>query len=205
MCFFYKPPKEIEVIEQRFNARISHKTPIDFTNPLPDIYNGFAHPQLPVITAQSPEKIQFYEWGLLPSWAKDKKFQASTLNARFESLHEKPSFRNILNNRCIIPAEAFVEWQWVDPKGKEKIKYLLKIDKNPIFAFAGLWSEWSEPTTGKLFPTFTIITTEANELMARIHNTKKRMPIILLPESEQDWLKHGSINMWNDKLTATAK
>lgn len=203
MCFFYKPPMEIEAMEQRFKARISSKTPIDYTNPSFDIYNGFAHPQLPVITAQSPDKIQFYEWGLLPGWAKEKKFQANTLNARFENLHEKPSFKNILNNRCIIPAEAFVEWQWVDSKGKEKIKYLLQIDKNPIFAFAGLWSEWREPATGELIPTFTIITTEANELMARIHNTKKRMPIILRPESEQDWLKHGAINIWNDKLTAT--
>ena len=138
----------------------------------------------------------------MPKWAKDKKFQANTLNARLETLSEKPSFRNVLGNRCLVPAEGFVEWQWQDPKGKEKVKYLIEINESPIFTFAGLWSEWVNENTGEIIPTYTIITTEANELMAKIHNTKKRMPVILHPDFEKNWLEEGTINMWNDNLKA---
>ena len=202
MCFFYKPVKEPKKLEARFDAKIINEPMLDFFETPTDVYNGFSHPFLPVITNKEPDKIQFFEWGLLPKWAKDKKFQANTLNARLETLSEKPSFRNVLGNRCLVPAEGFLEWQWQDPKGKEKVKYLLEISGSPIFAFAGLWSEWVNENTGKIIPTYTIITTEANELMAKIHNTKKRMPVILHPDFEKNWLEEGTINMWNDNLKA---
>lgn len=204
MCFFYKPNKDPEKLETRFNAKISKNSPPDFFDSPMDIYNGFAHPRMPIITSNERDKIQFFEWGLLPRWAKDKKFQANTLNARLDTLGEKPSFKNVLMNRCLILAEGFVEWQWQDPKGKEKIKYLIEINENPIFAFAGLWSEWVDVISGEIIPTFTIITTEANELMAKIHNTKKRMPVIIHRDFEENWLEKGTINMWNDNLKAIA-
>lgn len=204
MCFFYSINKSAKALEERFVAEVVNKQQNMFFDSPKDVYNGFAHPAMPLITNSEPAKIQFFEWGLLPAWAKDKKFQDNTLNARLETLHEKPSFKNMLGNRCLIPADGFLEWQWQDPKGKQKIKYLLEISESPIFAFAGLWSQWVEPSSGNVIPTFTIITTEANPLMAEIHNTKKRMPVILTPESEKLWLEKGEISMWNDKLSAVA-
>ena len=203
MCFFYKPPQDKDALKTRFGIENIDTPPHAFTNCNDVIYNGFTHPPMPIISNESPDKIQYFEWGLLPQWAKEKSFQKNTLNARFESLSEKSSFKNILQNRCLVPAEAFIEWQWQDKKGKEKIKYLLEIDKSSIFAFAGLWSKWRDLENDIIIPTFTIITTTANELMANIHNTKQRMPIILHPESEKDWLVSGQIKMWNDHLQAT--
>lgn len=110
-----------------------------------------------------------------------------TLNARIETIHEKPSFRAYVRNRCIIPAEAFYEFQWLDSKGKQKRKFKLHFDHLPLFTFAGLWSTWTNPETAELIHSFTILTKEATGLMAEIHNSKKRMPLILDPESEQAW------------------
>jgi putative SOS response-associated peptidase YedK len=160
-------------------------------------FSAFAHPKMPVIASNKPDKLQFFEWGLMPSWAKDKSLQNNTLNARIETLHEKPSFKNVLNNRCLIPADGFYEWQWLDDKGKNKQKYLLTVDDEEIFAFAGLWSAWADRSTGELLETYTIITRPANELMARIHNSKQRMPWILPRQQETDWL-HGKELTFND-------
>ncbi len=205
MCFFYKPPKDKEKLKKRFDLQSVEQAPEAFEAWDDSLYNGFAHLPMPIISNKNPDELQYYEWGFLPAWAEDKSFQKNTLNARLETLEERASFKNSLNNRCLVPAEAFVEWQWQDSKGKEKVKYLLEIDKNPIFAFAGLWSEWEDRKTGLIVPTFTIITTAANELMARIHNIKQRMPVILRPESEMMWLKGGELEMWNDELIATAE
>lgn len=204
MCFFYKLNKSAKALEERFVAEVVDKQQNIFFDSQQDVYNGFSHPVMPVITNREPAGIRFFEWGLMPSWAKDRKFQDNTLNARLETLREKPSFKNILGNRCLIPADGFLEWQWLDPKGTRKTKYLLEIPDSPLFAFAGLWSQWVDPTTGTILPTFTIITTEANDLMARIHNTKKRMPVILNPRHEKLWLESGKIEMYNDRLKATA-
>lgn len=204
MCFFYKPPKNKEALKKRFGVDKVEAAPQQFSNWPEALYNGFTHPLMPIISNRQPDAIQFFEWGLLPHWVSDKSFQKNTLNARLETLDEKPSFKNILTNRCLVPAEAFAEWQWQDSKGKEKIKYLLEIDKKPIFAFAGLWSEWEDQENGLVIPTFTIITTAANELMAQIHNTKQRMPVILQPESEKLWLTEGKMETWNEALIATA-
>ncbi|NLO71212.1 MAG: SOS response-associated peptidase [Porphyromonadaceae bacterium] len=204
MCFFFKPAKDIQLLEKRFELEVADHLVGDFFDSPTEIYNGFAHPFLPIITNINRGRIRFFQWGLLPQWAKEKSFQKNTLNARLETLNEKPSFKENLQNRCLVPAKGFVEWQWQDPKGKEKIKYFIEIEGSPIIAFAGLWSEWVDKSTGEIIPTFTIITTEANEFMAEIHNTKKRMPVILTPESENEWLEKGIITMWNEKLTAHA-
>ena len=201
MCFSYHIHKPASVIEKRFEAEVINKQQNMFFDTPLNVYNGFAHPQMPVITNHAPQKIQFYEWGLMPVWAKDKKFQDNTLNARIETLDEKPSFKGSLNKRCLIPADGFFEWQWLDPKGKQKQKYIIGFEEE-LFAFAGLWNEWANPATGEIIPTFTIITIEANELMAEIHNTKKRMPVILRPDAEKEWLLSGKITMWNEELSA---
>ncbi|MBP1592993.1 MAG: yoqW [Bacteroidetes bacterium] len=202
MCFTYKLNKSAKSLEERFVAEVVHKQGNIFFDQTQNIYNGFVHPQMPVITSKEPNLIQFFEWGLLPSWAKDKSFQDKTLNARLESLTEKPSFKNVINNRCLIPADGFFEWQWLDEKGKAKQKYLLDFPNHELFAFAGLWSTWKDQA-GELLNTFTIITTEANELLSIIHNSKKRMPVIIRKGLEREWLNNGKIVLWNDDLVAT--
>lgn len=203
MCFTYKLNKSAKAIEERFVAEVIHKQGNLFFDKSQDSFNGFTHPQMPIITSKEPNKIQFFEWGLLPYWAKDKSFQDNTLNARLESLSEKPSFKNVINNRCLILADGFFEWQWLDEKGKNKQKYLLDFPSHELFAFAGLWSGWKDKITGEILNTFTIITTEANELLSVIHNSKKRMPIIIKKENEKDWLNDGKILLGNDNLIAT--
>src|SRR5690606_7300499 len=93
--------------------------------------------------------------------------------ARIETLEEKPSFRNSIKNRCLIPATNFYEWKWLDEKGKKKEKFNIGTDEE-LFAFAGLYSVWNNPQNGQQMLTYTILTTEANGLMAEIHNNKKK-------------------------------
>ncbi len=119
--------------------------------------------------------------------------RGNTVAAAIETVTEKPSFRNVVNQRCLVIANGFYEWQWHDTKGKNKSKFEIGKENEELFAFAGLYSIWQNPTTGEEKNTYTIVTTEANPLMAEIHNIKKRMPIILRPEDEQKWLQHEPI------------
>lgn len=197
MCFHYNQSKSVQDLEKRFNA--------EFEKTLmyrPSYYNGFQFPSTPVITNEHPEKIQLYNWGLIPSWAKDDSIRKNTLNARIETIHEKPSFRNIINNRCLVIADSFYEWQWLDEKGKQKQKFELILPNNEPFSFAGLWSEWVNKLTGEVFHTYTILTSEANELMSNIHNSKKRMPLIVCSDYEKDWLGGKKLITQNEKLIA---
>lgn len=173
MCFHSQQTKSATQLEHRFKAKFIEKDKY-----IPGIYNGLQHPDTPVITNLEPQSIQLFQWGLIPFWAKDKSIQKNTLNARLETLHEKPSFRKSMQNRCLILADGFFEWQWLDTKGKQKQKYLITLPDESLFAFAGLYNTWVDKETGEIVKTYTIITTAANELMSRIHNTKKRMPVI---------------------------
>lgn len=199
MCFHSKQSKSAQELKNRFKAKFEDE--VKFT---PSVYNGFQFPKTPIITNEEPYNIQLYNWGLLPSWAKDKDFRTNTLNAKIETLKEKPSFRNILNHRCLIFADGFYEWQWLDDKGKNKQKYLITVPENEVFAFAGLWSNWLDKNTGEILHTYTIITREANELMSKIHNTKKRMPFVLPKKDEKDWLLGKDINNYKIELIAEA-
>jgi putative SOS response-associated peptidase YedK len=152
-------------------------------------YNvGFVFPRLQVLTNNAEKPIQEMEWGLLPSWTRDRTLQKNTLNARLETLKEKASFRSYVNNRCLIPADSFVEWQWLDPKGKVKQKYRIRVKGEPWFTFAGIYSNWADPEIGEIIPTFTIITREAEGIMREIHNTKLRMPMIVSRSERDAWL-----------------
>ena len=111
------------------------------------------------------------------------------MNAKIETINEKPSFRQSVNNRCLILVDGFYEWQWLDEKGKKKQRYLLALPKDELFCLAGIWNIWVDKSTGEIINTYTILTTEANELMAKIHNSKKRMPVIVNKENEENWLK----------------
>ena len=135
--------------------------------------------------------------GLIPFWAKDDSIKQYTLNAKIETLNEKPAFKNSVKNRCLVIADGFYEWKWLDEKGRKKQKYLITLPDSDLFAFAGIWSEWQNKSTGEIINSYSIITTEANELMAEIHNSKKRMPVILTKKNEKDWLGGEEINDFN--------
>ncbi|GAA4435439.1 SOS response-associated peptidase [Pontibacter saemangeumensis] len=146
-------------------------------------YNAAPSQKLPVVTNTQPDTLQFFSWGLQPFWAKDAKAVKRSINARAETLTEKPSFRNLLKSkRCLVPADGFFEWQ-VTPHGKVPHRIMLKSEDT--FSFAGLWDEWLDKSSGEILYTYAIITTEANELVKPIHD---RMPVILSPEEEELWL-----------------
>lgn len=164
----------------------------EWETPFEPIYHigGFDFPVMPVVTAQEPGKVQAYTWGLIPHWVKTladaQKLRAQTLNAKGETVFEKPSFRTyIQNNRCLVLADGFYEWMDFQ---KKKYPHYVHLKDDELFAFAGVYSHWTDKETGELFKTFAIITTDANPLMARIHNVKKRMPVILTKDQWNTWL-----------------
>ena len=140
-----------------------------------------------VITVRNVEgrEAAFMKWGLIPFWAKDPKIGARMINARAETIAEKPAFRNALKKRrCLVLADGYYEWQKT-PVGKRAFRIIMR-SAEP-FAMAGLWETWRDPE-GNVVPSCTIITTAANDYLAPIHN---RMPVILSRESEGLWLDPG--------------
>jgi len=197
MCFLSQQIKSALELENRHNAKFEPNSEY-----VPSAYNGFEHPKTPVIANCNVNSINMFQWGLIPSWATDKSIQKYTLNAKIETIHEKPSFKSSLNKRCLVLCDAFYEWQWLDSKGKRKQKYKIYLPNNESFAFAGLWNEWTDKNTGEIIKSYTILTTEANELMSKIHNSKKRMPIVLRNGKESDWLVENKIIDNNYNLIA---
>ena len=156
--------------------------------------SGFSHPELLIYTDRSPEFPEVATWGLVPHWVRDevqqKKFWNNTLNARGETIFEKPAFRDAArHHRCIIYVDGFYEHHHF--KGNSYPFLIQKKDHKPI-ALAGLWSEWTNPDTGGQMRTFSIVTTKGNSMMTKIHNNPKlkgpRMPLILPEELEDKWL-----------------
>ena len=185
MCYNTKQTRKATEVQKRFNATINQ---IEIFEPVMQ-YNAFEFPKMPVIANSDKSVINMWNWGLIPSWSEDKDIRKFTLNARIETLADKSAFKNNIENRCLIIANGYYEWQWLDKNGKNKNKFEIGIGNDALFAFAGLFSEWIDRKTGEVLPTFTIITTQANELMSEIHNIKKRMPVILKPDDEQSWLQ----------------
>jgi len=135
-----------------------------------------------LINDGTKNRLGYLLWGLILPWAKDDKIGYKMINARTETLDEKPSFRNAFQKkRCIIPADSFYDWQ---KKGPEKVAMRFKLKSNELFGFAGLWDSWTSPD-GNVLHTCTVITTRPNSLVEKVHN---RMPVILRPEDEADWL-----------------
>lgn len=198
MCFFSRQSKKAVEIEHRFNAKIENPHAFESSNYI----NGFEFPKTPVIINTDTSVIKHFRWGLIPSWAKDDSIKKYTLNAKIESLNKKPSFRNSLNKRCLVVVDGFYEWQWLDPKGKSKQQYLITLPNDELFSFGGIWSEWTNKQTGEVINTYSIVTTEANDMMSRIHNSKKRMPLILTERNEKDWLQKRPIENFRQIDTA---
>lgn len=154
-------------------------------------YNISPSQKVKVILNTKPDQIVEAQWGLLPSWAKDKTIASKMINARVETLLEKPAFKNSFKNkRCLIIADAFYEWK-NDSQSKGKIPYLIRLKSGEPFTFAGLWDVWinrDSPDNEEILST-TIITTEPNDLMINIHN---RMPVIVPVNLRQLWLDKNS-------------
>lgn len=155
--------------------------------------NGFSHPKIPVIMDESVDLLTTASWGLIPFWAKDRTIQKQTLNAKIETIKEKPSFKNSYNKRCLVLVKGFYEWKWLDDKGKQKHKHYLTVKDQEIFSLGGIYSRWTDKVSGEEITTVSIVTTQANELMAEIHNTKHRMPVVLHHNIEKQWLSDRDI------------
>ncbi len=145
-------------------------------------YNAAPSENLPVVVNDGQKHVELMRWGLVPFWAKDIKIGYKMINARAETLQEKPSFRKALAmQRCIVPAGGFFEWKKLD---REKIPYYIFLKNHQLFGFAGLYDVWHDKQ-GKELKTYTIITTQPNSLVGSIHN---RMPAILEKQDEDTWL-----------------
>jgi putative SOS response-associated peptidase YedK len=142
----------------------------------------------PIITAHSPKQISRMLWGLIPFWARDDKSKYSTINAKAETAASLPTYREpFRKHRCLIPATGFYEPDKVHFTEKERPYpwYYFRFKDQEIFAFAGLYDVWTDKATGKEIHSYTLITTEPNEIVGRVHG---RMPVILSKEDEETWI-----------------
>ena len=139
----------------------------------------------------SPEtgerELTIMRWGLVPFWSKDGKMAFNTINAKAETITTSPAYREPMKRRrCLVPADWFYEWKKLDAKTKQP--YAIAMKDRSLLAFAGLWDSWKDKTTGQTLDTYTVITTDPNELMESIHT---RMPVILAPRDYERWMEPG--------------
>ncbi len=174
----------------RFTLNTSAKIIAEFfkLSEVPDIkpqYNIAPTQSIATVTVSletMQRQFQFMRWGLIPSWAKDMKIGSKMINARSETVAEKPAFRSaIKHRRCLIIADGFYEWQ---PQGKKKQPYYFQMANNEPFALAGLWENWRSPEAENIV-SCSIITTAANETVQPVHD---RMPVILPSGHWEQWL-----------------
>ena len=150
-------------------------------------YNISPTQQVPVIRqyADSQNHLDYLRWGLIPSWAQDESIGSKLINARSETVTEKPSFRQAIKyRRCVVPTSGFYEWR---QEGKAKQLWLIRLKDGAPMVFAGLWETWKSPE-GEVV-SFTILTTAANGLVAPLHD---RMPVILHPDEYRTWLDRNT-------------
>jgi putative SOS response-associated peptidase YedK len=181
VCGRYRLSRRKEILEEHFDSTSgeedwSPRYNIAPTQPVPVIRQ---HPTVPT------RKLSLLRWGLIPSWATDPSVAARMINARSETAKVKPAFRDALKSRrCLIPADGFYEWQRT---GKAKQPYCFEVDEGALFAFAGLWDRWIDPS-GHTVETCSILTTTPNALTSAVHD---RMPVVLEPASYDLWLDPG--------------
>ena len=175
MCGRYTLKKTKNELEKQFNI-------VDSSIKVQQRFNIAPTQIVPtVIETGKGNELHGYRWGLIPHWAKDKSIGNKLINARAETVHEKPIFRkSFKTQRCLIPADGFIEWK---KQGKEKYPHYISLKSDAVFAFAGIWAEWRMEE--EVIRSCCIITTEANPYLQPIHN---RMPVILNPEDYSTWL-----------------
>jgi len=186
MCYFSSIKANIRDIEKVFHIKFINA---ELFKPAYSV-SAFVFPKMPVISSSSIDSISLYAWGLIPFWVKTQEqansIRLKTLNARSETIFEKPAFRHsISNKRCLVIVDGFYEWRHID---KKRYPYYISLKSRGIFSFGGIWETWVNPETKDSINTFSVITTEANELMSEVHNSRKRMPLLLPKELEKTWL-----------------
>lgn len=175
MCGRYTLTKFERRLQERYGI-------IDRDTPFLPRFNIAPTQEAPVVLFDEKPQLKYLRWGLIPIWAKDSKIGNQLINARSETVAEKPAFRSAFKKRrCLVLTDGFYEWTKT-PHGKAPVWITLK--DQPMFCFAGLWENWKDPA-GKLLQTFTIITTNANELLTPVHT---RMPVILHEQDFDRWL-----------------
>jgi putative SOS response-associated peptidase YedK len=180
MCGRFGFAKPKDQIMKRFNLE---RVPDN----LPLLYNITPQQNVPAVLNTFPNQLELIKWGLVPSWSKDEKPPYSMINARAETIFEKPTYKRLIKSkRCLILSDGFYEWQKTADK---KIPYRIFLKNEEPFAFAGIWDTWGKGE--KQFYSCSIITTTSNKLMASIHD---RMPVILDPEDEPKWLQDIPMN-----------
>jgi putative SOS response-associated peptidase YedK len=180
MCgrFTFQPT---EVFYQRFQI-------VNRLDSLVARYNIAPGQMVPVIISQRRNQVVLMRWGLIPHWAKEEKIAYKMINARVETLAQRPAFRSLLAaNRCLVPASGFYEWKREE---HGKTPHYIHPKSGVFFAFAGLYDVWTQPDGEQLY-TFTIITQAADDFMAHLHN---RMPVILERDLEDAWLDREITN-----------
>jgi putative SOS response-associated peptidase YedK len=175
---YFGATTDVEALPESFNIA-----------PTNDVYGVVAH-------ADGARHVEVFHWGLVPSWAKERKIGQKMINARAETLAEKPAFKSLFGkHRCIVPMDGFYEWKAGEPGGPVTAKgalakqpmFIRRADAEPL-AVAGLWAAWRDPAAGEDAPwlhSLTVITTVANATMEPIHD---RMPVILPPSAWSEWL-----------------
>ncbi len=197
MCFYYAVLK-IDVARLVANKVINEKQLSLFKDQY--IVSGFDFPQMPVISNEDPENIQFYYWGFVPPNTKSKEKareflqRYNTLNAKAETIFDSKLYQNsIRKKRCLVLCSGFFEWRHKEPGKKSTTKYpfYVSLKDESMFVFAGVWEEFTDVTDGEVVRTYSILTTGANELTSIVHNSKRRMPLILDPDNALEWLSEG--------------
>ncbi len=175
MCGRYSLAKSKEEIQKRFAVQI--KGTFD------PQYNIAPLQSCAVITNQHPNDVQFYKWGLIPSWSIDNTTGINLINARAESVYQKIPFKHIIKNqRCLVLSDGFFEWR---KEGKNKVPYRFNLNSDEAFAYAGLWDSWKNEATDEITNSFTILTIDANKMVKQVHD---RMPVILRKDLERLWI-----------------
>jgi putative SOS response-associated peptidase YedK len=188
MCGRYFRQSDKQRIAESFRLAETEESPLE----LAPSFNIAPTSMQPVIAADREgggRVLRIMRWGLIPAWAKNPKaLGLSTINAKAETLMEKPMWRTpFLRRRCLIPADGFYEWKKLDARTKQP--YVFRLKTNQPFAFGGVWERWRRPEDGLALDTFSIITTDPNELTLPVHN---RMPVILRPSDYDRWIGGGS-------------
>jgi len=189
-------PQEIQYVETEVQAIRNTVSPCFHAS-------GYAHPQLVAFTGERPLKPLLFSWGLIPFWVRDDitamKISSQTINARSETLFEKPAFREAAKKRrCLIMVDGFFEHHHY--KGKA-YPFLIRSGNDEPLLLAGIWDSWTSPVSGVEKQTVTIVTTRANALLSIIHNNPKasepRMPLILKGDAENQWLDPSAVSSGN--------
>jgi putative SOS response-associated peptidase YedK len=183
MCYFSSISVSFKIIETRFGAKFIQSEAFS------PVYSAsaFTFPSLPVISNEDIEHITLMQWGLIPFWVKDHEnalnIREKTLNSRAETVFDRPAFRHsVQSKRCLVIADGFFEWRHIN---NQTYPYYIRLVDHTPFAMAGIWDRWHNKETSESLDTFSIITTKANSLLEKIHNTQKRMPVILPRDKER--------------------